>query len=85
MEAVRGLIGTEYWGATITDERGTVVPISYDSGNLNVGSPNGCGNWEPSMERALELAVRLCFESRKQLTDDQAYDEMVDYVRSEGD
>ena len=37
------------------------------------------------MERALELAVRLCFESRKQLTDDQTYDEMVDYVRSEGD
>ena len=29
--------------ATVTDERGTTVTISYDSGNLNVRLPNGWG------------------------------------------
>ena len=33
------------------------------------------------MEHAVELAVKLCFESRDQLTGDQAYQEMVDYVK----
>ena len=67
--------------ATVTDERGTRVTITYNSGHLNVRLPNGWGNWEPSMERAVELAVKLCFESRDQLTGDQAYQDMVDYVK----
>ncbi len=67
--------------ATVTDERVTRVTITYNSGHLNVRLPNGWGNWEPSMERAVELAVKLCFESRDQLTGDQAYQEMVDYVK----
>ena len=33
------------------------------------------------MERAVELGVKLCFESRDQLTGDQTYQEMVDYVK----
>ena len=67
--------------ATVTDERGTRVTITYNSGHLNVRLENGWGNWVPSMRRAVELAVDLCFESRDQLTADQAYQEMVDYVK----
>ena len=68
--------------ASVTDQRGTQVTISYDSGNFNVRLPNQWGAWKPSMESAVEQAVRLCIESRKQLTADQAYEEMVDYVES---
>ena len=71
--------------ATVTDERGTTVTIRYDSGNLNVRLPNGWGSWVPSMEAAVERAVKLCFESRKQLTADDAYQEMVDYVEGKTD
>ncbi len=67
--------------ATVTDERGTRVTITYNSGHLNVRLPKGWGNWAPSMESAVELATKLCFESRDQLTGDQAYQEMVDYVK----
>ena len=66
--------------ATVTDDKGVVVTISYDSGNFNARLPNGWGAWQPSMERAVEYAVRLCFESRKQVTADDAYKEMLDYV-----
>ena len=69
--------------ATVTDEKGTTVTINYDSGNLNVRLPNGWGNWVPSMESAVERAIRLCLESRGQLTAAAAYQEMVDYVKGE--
>ena len=68
--------------ATVTDEKGVVVTIRYNSGNFNVRLPNGWGSWVPSMERAVDRAVGLCFESRKQLTAEQAYEEMIDYVDS---
>ena len=66
--------------ATVTDEKGVVVTIRYNSGNFDVRLPNRWGSWVPSMERAVDRAVGLCFESRKQLTADRAYEEMVDYV-----
>lgn len=69
--------------ATATDERGTTVAIGYNSGNLNVRLPNGWGSWEPSMESAVNRAVRLCLESRGQLTAESAYQEMVDYVKND--
>ena len=71
--------------ATVTDERGTTVTIRYDSGNFTVRLPNNWGYWVPSMEAAVEQAVKLCFESRKQLTADDAYQEMVDYVEGKTD
>ena len=71
--------------ATVTDEKGVVVRISYSSGNFDVRLPNGWGYWTPTMERAVEQAVRLCFESRKQLTADQAYEEMLEYVEGKTD
>ena len=66
--------------ATVADEKGVVVTISYSSGNFNVRLPNGWGSWKSSMDAAVGYAVRLCFESRKQVTADQAYEEMLDYV-----
>lgn len=71
--------------ATVTDERGTRVTITYDSGHLNVRLPNGWGNWVASMERAVDLAVQLCFESKDQLTGERAYEEMVEYVKDRAD
>ena len=46
--------------ATVADEKGVVVTISYGSGNFNVRLPNGWGSWVPSMERAVDRAVGLC-------------------------
>lgn len=66
--------------ATVTDEKGVVVTISYNSGNFNVRLPNGWGAWKSSMEAVVEYAVQLCFESRKQVTADEAYQEMLDYI-----
>ena len=66
--------------ATVTDEKGVVVTISYSSGNFNVRLPNNWGSWVPSMARAVDRAVGLCFESRQQVTTDEAYQEMLDYV-----
>ena len=71
--------------ATVTDERGTTVKIGYKSGNLDVRLPNGWGYWESSMERAVERAVKLCVESRGQLTQGSAYQEMVEYVKGKDD
>ena len=76
-----GEVSVDDKNATVTDERGTKVTITYNSCHLNVRLPNGWGNWEPSMESAVELAVKLGFESRDQLTGDQAYQEMIDYVK----
>ena len=42
--------------ATVTDQRGTQVTISYSSGNLNVRLPNGWGAWKTSMESAVECS-----------------------------
>ena len=71
--------------ATVTDEKGIVVTISYSSGNFNVRLPNGWGSWAPSIERAVDQAVGLCFESRKQVAADEAYQEMLDYVEGKTD
>jgi len=67
--------------ATVTDEHGVTVTIRYSSGNLDVRLPNGWGYWVSSMDTAVERAVKLCFESRKQLTPEQAYEEMVEFVQ----
>ena len=69
--------------ATVTDERGTKVNINYDSGNFNVRLRNGWGGWKPSMDSSVDYAVNLCFELRGQLDADEAFKEMVDYVKDE--
>ena len=65
--------------ATVTDQDGVVVTISYKSGNFNVRLPNGWGYWQSSMASAVNSAVDLCAE--EQLTADTAYKEMVEYVK----
>ena len=67
--------------ATVSDKLGTKVSISYDSGNLNVRLPNGWGAWQSSMPSAVDYAVKLCLQSRGQLTPDSAFQEMVDYIK----
>ena len=69
--------------ATVTDERSTIVTISPSSGNFNVRLPNGWGGWKATMEASVDYAVKLCFEARTQLAADQAYHEMVNYVKEE--
>ena len=49
--------------ATVTDKLGTIVSISYNSGNLNVRSPNGWGAWKSSMPSAVDYAIDLGLEA----------------------
>ena len=44
---------------------------------------NGWGGWKPSMDSSVDYAVNLCFELRGQLDVDEAFKEMVDYVKDE--
>ena len=67
---------------TVTDERGTEVTITWDSGNYNVRLSNGWGSWSKTMDGAVEHAVRLCIEARSQRTADEAVKEMVSYVKN---
>ena len=67
---------------TVTDERGTGVTITWNSGNYNVRLPNGWGSWEKTIDAAVERAVRLCIEARSQRTVDEAVEEMVAYVKN---
>ena len=66
--------------ATVTSEKGVAVTIRYNSGHFEVRLPNSWGGWRPSMDEAVEYAVRLSLESRSQVTADEAYQEMLDYV-----
>ena len=66
--------------ATVTDERDVKVTIGYGSGQFNVRLPNGWGYWVPSMEQAVERAVRLSQESKSQLTEAAAREQMTKYI-----
>ena len=67
---------------TVTDDRGNVVTITWNSGNYDVRLPNGWGSWETTMDGAVKRAVRLCIEARSQRTADEAVEEMVAYVKN---
>lgn len=71
--------------ATVTDEEGIAVTIRYSAGNFEVRLPNGWGGWRQSMDASVDYAVRLSVESRNQLTAEQAYQEMFDYVEGKDD
>ena len=71
--------------ATVTGQHGGEVTIRPDSGNFNVRLSNGWGGWSPTMDAAVEHAVRLYFEARSQLTADEALQEMIDYVAEKAD
>ena len=67
---------------TVTDERGTVVTITWNSGNYNIRLPNGWGSWSKTIESAVDQATRLCIEARSQRTSDEAVNEMANYVKN---
>ena len=74
--------------ATVTGQHGgegVEVTIRPASGNFEVRLPNGWGGWSPTMDAAVEYAVRLYFEARSQLTADEALQEMIDYVAEKAD
>ena len=76
-------VAKEQREATITGQHGgegVEVTIRPGSGNFNVRLPNGWGGWRPTMDAAVEYAVSLYFEARRQLTADEALEEMIDYV-----
>ena len=57
--------------ATVTGQHGVEggeVTIRPNSGNFDVRLSNGWGGWSPTMDAAVEYAVRLYFEARSQLT-----------------
>ena len=66
--------------ATVIDERGVKVTIKHGSGNFDVRLPNGWGSWVPSMEQAVGRAIRLCQESKSQLTEAEAREQMAKYI-----
>ena len=67
--------------ATVTDEKGTVVTISYQSGHFNVRLPNGWGGWHTTMELSVEEAVRLCLQVRTQVTEGDVAKEIAGYIK----
>ena len=71
--------------ATVTGQHDSVVTIRPNSGNFAVRLPNGWGGWRPTMDAAVEYAVSLYFEARRQLTADEALQEMIDYVADKSD
>ena len=69
--------------ATVTDEKGTVVSIKYNSGNLEVRLPNGWGGWRSTVDAAVSYAVSLCFEYRSQFKDrGEAIEAIKEYVEA---
>ena len=64
---------------SVTDGMNTAT-ISVDSGNFNVRNAAGWGNWETTLERALDLARRLIIEARKNKTNEERCDEIHHYI-----
>ena len=67
--------------ATVTDEKGTVVTISYQSGHFNVRLPNSWGSWHETMEQSVERAVDLCLQARTQVTENDVAKEIISYIK----
>ena len=76
----------EGWkSATVTDDKGYTVTIRYERGArpFNVRTPSGWGQWEPTMEGAVNSAVKLCLEARTFLGPDEFSQRLADYVKGE--
>ena len=59
---------------------GGVVYITPGAGNFEVRLPNGWGGWRSTMGEAVDYAVTLCQEARRQLTADDVSRQMVIYA-----
>ena len=71
--------------ATVTDDKGFTVTIRYEQGAkpFNVRTPSGWGQWEPTMERAVNSAIKLCVEARTFLGPEEFSQRLADYVKGE--
>ena len=74
------ILETKDGTTTVTDEKDTVVTITYSSGHFNVRLPNGWGYWHDTLEQAVDRAVRLCIDYRKHVTEEEAVKQMQDFV-----
>ena len=71
--------------ATVTDEKGFTVRISYTRGArpFQVRTPNGWGDWRETMEGAVDYAISLCLEARTFLGPDEFSQRLEDYLKAE--
>ena len=71
--------------ATVTDDKGFTVSISYDRGErpFNVRTPDGWGAWHSTMESAVNYAIELCVEARTFLEPEEFYQSMADYLKDQ--
>ena len=68
--------------ATVTDEKGFTVTISYQRGQnpFQVRTPGGWGGWKRSMDDAVAYAVQLCVEARTFLEPNEFAERLAKYV-----
>ena len=71
--------------AIVTDDKGFTVTIHYERGArpFNVRMPSGWGQWEATMESAVNSAIKLCVEARTFLEPNEFYQRLADYVKAE--
>ena len=71
--------------ATVTDDKGFTVSIHYERGArpFNVRTPGGWGQWEATMDSAVNSAIKLCVEARTFLGPEEFYQRLADYVKDE--
>lgn len=69
-------------GATVTDEKGFTVAISYTRGQypFNVRTPRGWGAWKTTMDDAVAYAAQLCVEARTFIEPDEFAEQVAKYV-----
>lgn len=69
--------------AMLTDEHDAVVHISiHESGNYLCKSRNGWSAWGvKSFDDAVDRAVGLCVQFRTQRTQDESFEQMLEFVR----
>ena len=69
-------------GATVTDRLGVVSTIKYSSGHFVTRLPNGWGDYQDTMPKAVDYAISLLIENREQPKEEEAYKQMQDYVKN---
>ena len=74
------VIGFNDETTTVTDENGTIVTIQYSCGRFDIQLPSGLGARAETMKQAVDNAVRLCIDYRKNITKDEALKQMRDFV-----
>ena len=68
--------------ATVTDEKGFTVKISYQRGEnpFEVRTPGNWGGWKRTLDDAIAYAAQLCVEARTFLEPDEFAEQLAKYV-----